>query len=223
MSIKEQFDNISEKYDMQRRQLLPCFDDFYSLPLTVLDFKGDTPNILDIGSGTGLFSSIVLQKYPKAKFTLIDLSDKMLEVAKERFKDNMNCQYIVADYTKYHFDEKFDIIISALSIHHLSAIEKENLYRKCYDMLNDDGIFINADQVLSTSLEIEKMFSSVWREMVEQSGLSQEEIQKAYERVSFDRPSTLANQLKWLNNAGFRNADVLYKYYHFCVLYARKC
>lgn len=62
MSIKEQFDNISEKYDKQRKQLLPCFDDYYSIPLNVLDFDGESPSILDIGSGTGLFSAIVLQR-----------------------------------------------------------------------------------------------------------------------------------------------------------------
>ena len=129
MSIKEQFDNISEDYDKQRRQLLPCFDDYYNLPLTVLDFMGEAPKILDIGSGTGLFSSIVLKKYPNAKFTLIDLSDKMLALAKERFKGNTNVQFIVDDYTKHNFTEKFDIIISALSIHHLSATDKENLYQ----------------------------------------------------------------------------------------------
>ena len=222
MSIKEQFDKISEDYDKQRRQLLPCFDDYYNLPLTVLDFKGEAPKILDIGSGTGLFSSIVLQKYPNAKFTLIDLSDKMLSLAKERFKGNMNMRFIADDYTKHNFTEKFDIIISALSVHHLSAIDKENLYRKCYDILNDGGIFINADQVLSPSSEIESTFSKLWRESVEQSGLSQEEIQKAYERVSFDNPSTLAEQLLWLNQAGFKNADCLYKYYHFCVMYGKK-
>ena len=222
MSIKEQFDNISEDYDKQRRQLLPCFDDYYNLPLTVLDFMGEAPKILDIGSGTGLFSSIVLKKYPNAKFTLIDLSDKMLALAKERFKGNTNVQFIVDDYTKHNFTEKFDIIISALSIHHLSATDKENLYQKCYDILNEDGVFINADQVLSPSSEIESTFSNLWRESVEQSGLPQEEIQKAYERVSFDNPSTLADQLLWLNKAGFKNADCLYKYYHFCVMYAKK-
>ncbi len=222
MSIKEQFDNISEKYDKQRRQFIPCFDDYYNLPLNFMDFKGEKPKILDIGSGTGLFSAIVLRKYPNAEFTLIDLSDKMLEVAKERFEGNKNFKFIAADYTKYNFDEKYDIIISALSIHHLSAIDKELLYQKCYKMLNNNGIFINADQVLSPSPQIESLFSDLWHNFVENSGLAEEEIQKGYERVSFDNPSTLAEQLSWLNKAGFKQADCIYKYYHFCVLYAKK-
>ncbi len=66
------------------------------------------------------------------------------------------------------------------------------------------------------------MFSKLWRESVEKSGLSREEIDKAYERVKLDSPSTLAEQLEWLSKAGFRMVDCLYKYYHFCVLYAKK-
>ena len=222
MNIKQQFDEISKKYDEQRKQLLPCFEDYYYLPLTVMDCKKDVPKVLDIGSGTGLFTSIILEKYPKAELTLIDLSEQMLEVARERFGSQKHYRYIVADYTQYEFEEKFDLIISALSIHHLTAQQKEKLYQKCYDLLNEGGVFINVDQVLSPGVEVEEMFSKLWRESVEKSGLSREEIDKAYERVKLDNPSTLAEQLEWLNKAGFQMADCLYKYYHFCVLYAKK-
>lgn len=222
MSIKEQFDHISKEYDKQRRQLIPCFDDYYHLPLSMLDYNGETPRILDIGSGTGLFSSILLTRYPNAQFTLIDLSDQMLAVAKKRFAQLHNFEYITADYTQHRFQQKFDIIISALSIHHLEAAHKKSLYQNCFEWLNPNGIFLNADQVLSPSCEIETAFSNLWKAAVQQSGLTEEEIQKAFERTGFDRPSTLAEQLEWLTAAGFSNVDILYKYLHFCVFYAKK-
>lgn len=222
MSIKEQFDNISETYDKQRKQLIPCFDDLYHISLSVLDYCGKTPRILDIGSGTGLFSSIILKKYPNAKITLIDLSDKMLAVAKERFKHHKDFEFIGDDYTKHIFNEKFDIIISALSIHHLSGTAKKELYFKCFELLKDNGALINIDQVLSPFPEIEKRFSCLWKEFVEKSSLSSEEISKAYERTSYDDPSTIPDQLDWLKKAGFKSTDIIYKYYHFCVLYAKK-
>lgn len=222
MGIKEQFDSISEKYDTQRKQLLPCFEDFYTLPLTMLDFQGESPKVLDIGSGTGMFSAFILKYYPKAKITLIDLSDKMLAIAKERFKAHKDFEYIAADYTTYPIDEKFDLILSSLSIHHLNASQKAGLYRKCYHLLRKEGVFINADQVLSPSSFIESKFSTLWKRSVEKSDLPAEEIKRAYERVQFDQPSTLKEQLTWLQEAGFQDVDVLYKYYHFCVLYAQK-
>lgn len=222
MDVKQQFDAISKKYDEQRRQLIPCFDDFYKLPINAIDYPGATPRILDIGSGTGLFASFLLEKYPHADFTLIDFSENMLDVARARFAGRENFEYIAADYTKHCFNDGFDIIISALSIHHLSALEKEALYAKCFSLLNEGGVFVNADQVLSPYPDLETMFySRIWA-FVQASGLPASEIEKARERVKLDDPSTLADQLFWLKKAGFKEADCIYKYYSFCVMFARK-
>ncbi|MCL2336111.1 MAG: class I SAM-dependent methyltransferase, partial [Firmicutes bacterium] len=210
MSIKEQFDRISANYDQQRRLFIPCFEDYYHLPLNMLDYDGQSPQILDIGSGTGLFASILLAKYPQAHFTLIDLSDKMLAVARERFANLENFEFIVADYTKHNFVKKFDLIISALSIHHLEHQSKRALFFKCFQWLNANGVFLNVDQALSPAPEIEEKFSAIWRRYVESSGLPNEEIQKGYERVSFDNPSTMIEQLHWLREAGFSQTDIIY-------------
>ena len=222
MNIKEQFDSIAKEYDRQRRQILPCFDDYYNLPLAMLEYSAEPYEILDIGSGTGLFSSFLLKKYPNAHFTLIDISDKMLSVAKARFSCFDSYDYIVADYTRHIFDKNFDIIISALSIHHLDAKGKKNLFNTCFQLLNNNGLFINADQVLSPSPEIEKNFSDIWRSHVENSGLLHEELLAAYERASLDTPSTMEEHMQWLREAGFLQVDVIYKYFHFCVFYAKK-
>lgn len=222
MSIAEQFNQISKDYDAQRRKLLPCFEDFYTLPIQMLGYEGDAPRVLDVGSGTGLFAECLLEKYPNAKLTLIDLSEEMLRIAEQRFENNPNVTFISADYTTYNFSQTFDIIISALSIHHLDAAQKEALYKQCYASLCDGGEFVNADQVLSAFSEIEEEFSAKWKQFVENSGLTREEIDKGYERIRFDNPSMLAEQLEWLRKAGFRQYDILYKYYYFCVFYAKK-
>ena len=35
--------------------------------------------------------------------------------------------------------EYYDVVISALSIHHLDDVQKENLFTKIYDMLPEGG------------------------------------------------------------------------------------
>ena len=222
MGIREKFEAISPKYDAQRKQLIPCFDDFYRLPVETLDFAGDAPRVLDLGSGTGLFAAFVLEKYKNARITMVDLSQGMLNVAKKRFAAYPSFEYIAADYTEYEFTEEYDIIISALSIHHLNAQNKEKLYRNCFRYLAPGGVFLNADQVRSPQPQTEEMFSRLWKEKVAQSGIDQKELEKAYERQAFDDPSTLADQLSWLRQAGFAQVDCVYKYYVFAGLYARK-
>ncbi|WP_341280371.1 class I SAM-dependent methyltransferase [Paenibacillus sp. FSL H8-0537] len=86
--------------------------------------------ILDLGAGTGLFAAFVRQKYPQAEFTLIDLSEEMMKVARLRFEGSEQVEYISADYTNYNFEHKYDIVISSLSIHHLTHEAKQGLFHK---------------------------------------------------------------------------------------------
>lgn len=222
LSIVQKFNENAEKYDSQRRKLIPCFDDFYSIPVSIIETHSSTPTVLDIGAGTGLFSSFILNKFPEAKVTLIDISEKMINVAKERFSHFSNINYIVDDYTSYEYDNKFDIIVSSLSIHHLTDTEKKNLYIQIYDLLNDGGIFVNADQVLGHTASLEKLYKDDWKNKVESSGLTEEEIYAAYERTKLDKMATLTQQLNWLEESGFKDVDCIYKYFNFVVMYGRK-
>ena len=220
--IEERFSAVSREYDAQRRMFIPCYDDFYGVCVTAASVDTDCPSILDVGAGTGLLSAYLMERYPEGTYTLVDLSAEMLEKARERFAGNGNVTYITADYTGYSFTGKYDIIASALSIHHLSDSDKRALYQKCSSMLNDKGVFLNADQVKGETPHIEELNKSVWRRHVESSGLSREEIDAGYERVELDREAGLDEQLGWMREAGFGDAACLDKYYHFAVLYGRK-
>lgn len=221
-NVKESFDNNAPHYDDQRKKLIPCFDDFYSIPISVIQTENLAPKVLDIGAGTGLFSSFLKQKYPDAQVTAIDLSEKMLEIAKERFHEEINMEYIVADYTTYPFEKKFDVIISSLSIHHLTDEEKQTLYQNIYKWLNPNGIFVNADQVLGQTPTIDALYKEDWQKKIEQSGLTKDELTAAYARTKLDKMSTLTDQLQWLSESGFVDVDCLYKYFNFVVLYGKK-
>lgn len=221
-SIMEKFNEDANQYDPQRRKLIPCFDDFYSISVSLINADTDRPAILDVGAGTGLLSSLILQKYPGADVTLIDISDKMLEIAKERFKDKPNVHYIIGDYTKYKFQRTYDVVMSALSIHHLTDEGKRQFYKRVYHLLNPKGIFINADQVLGETPFLENLYKEDWKIKIEQSGLTEGEIQAAYERTKLDKMSTLQDQLNWLKESGLKDVDCVYKYYNFVVLFGKK-
>ncbi|MEW9670076.1 class I SAM-dependent methyltransferase [Ammoniphilus sp. 3BR4] len=220
--VRIEFDQIAGDYDKQRRKLIPCFDDFYQIPVSIAETNSDSPNILDIGAGTGLFSAKMLEKHPRANVTLIDISEKMLEVAKSRFHNKSNVKYIVDDYIKHEFKDTFDIVISSLSIHHLTDTEKKDLYAKVFSILTPHGIFLNADQVLGSTPFIESLYKLDWQKKVESSGLSKDEILSAYERTKLDKMSTLGDQLNWLQSVGFSDVDCIYKYFNFVVLFGRK-
>jgi tRNA (cmo5U34)-methyltransferase len=220
--IQIKFDQISQTYDNQRKKLIPCFDDFYAIAAALADLKMDSPHILDLGAGTGLMSSFILERYPRAKLTLIDISEGMLEVAKVRFKDNPHVTYIAADYSKYDYNHSYDLVISSLSIHHLEDHQKKTLYQKIFSCMHKNSLFINADQVLGSTSYLEALYTSDWRAKVEAGGLSEQVLASAYDRMKLDKMAPLDLQLDWLREIGFSDVDCVYKYYNFSVIFARK-
>jgi tRNA (cmo5U34)-methyltransferase len=222
MNIREIFNEIASKYDSQRRQLMCCYDDFYGVPLQTLDFPGENPRVLDLGCGSGLFTAILLTKFPKARLTLVDIADGMLKVARERFAGHPDFEYVLADFAGLDLAGPFDIIISGIAIHHIPGPEKKKLYEKCYELLVPGGVFINSDQIKAQTAAIEAMNMRLWKASIEASGLSREAIDAVYERMKFDQPSTVKEQIDWLRGAGFSEVDLLYKYLPFGVFYAKK-
>lgn len=224
MNIEKLFNQAAASYDSARKLLIPCFDDFYGTAVEIIPFKQDDHiKVLDLGAGTGLFSSMVSQKYPNAEFTLVDLSEKMLKVAEERFMEIENKTILHRmSYTDQPLPGQFDLIISALSIHHLTSYEKQQLFSDIYRHLNPGGIFINADQVLGETENIDNIYKSNWIKSVKNSGVTKETLDAALERMKEDKMSTLKDQLFWLKDNNFKDVNCWYKRFNFVVFSGRK-
>jgi len=221
-TLKEKFDENADKYDKIRKLIIPCFDDLYNITRNLANSKREDPKILDLGAGTGLLTKYLLEEYPQGEFTLVDISEEMLKIAKHRFMGLNNFKYIAEDYLAYNFDNSFDMIISSLSIHHLEDENKKKLYKKVYDSLNHEGIFLNADQVIGPTPDVDKSYHENWMQKIEENNFKGPEKDTAMERMKFDNPATLEDNLKWLNDCGFKDVDVYYKYYNFCIFYGKK-
>ncbi|HHW21478.1 MAG TPA: class I SAM-dependent methyltransferase [Clostridiaceae bacterium] len=175
MDIAQQFNSISREYDSVRRKFIPCFDEYYDKTTHfVTRFLGNPSRILDLGAGTGLLSSFWIKHFPNAEYVLTDIADQMLEVAKMRFSGMKNVICEVSDYTRELPKGAFDVIMSALSIHHLEDADKVVLFRRIYDKLPPGGLFINYDQFCGDTDTVGQMFDAYWIGNLESSGLSEE-------------------------------------------------
>jgi len=94
--------------------------------------------LLDIACGTGA-QAVYLQDH----FTVtgIDISDEMLDIAKNKVK---NAAFINADMCDFHLNSQYDVILNLYgSIGHVESLENMQTSLKCvYKHLKPGGIFI---------------------------------------------------------------------------------
>jgi SAM-dependent methyltransferase len=80
--------------------------------------------VLDVGGGYGFVTEEVLRTFPRARVTLQDYSQLMLDRARERLeKWSGHMRYVLADLTDPAWRPRvggpFDLIVSAIAIHNL--------------------------------------------------------------------------------------------------------
>ena len=219
MSVAAAFDAVSQDYDAQRRRLVPCFEPLYGTVLDLIAEWGPPARVrvLDLGAGTGLLAAIVRSAHPAALLTLVDVAPAMLDQARKRFAGRGGMTYLLADYATQPPAGPFDLIVSALSIHHLEDPAKRRLFGALHDALVPGGLFVNADQVLAATPALEARAHARWRAQTAALGSYADEIAAAEARMAHDRCATLADQLGWLREAGFADVDCAFKAWRFAV------
>jgi tRNA (cmo5U34)-methyltransferase len=225
MAIDQAFNKSSQYYDAWVKKAVPCYEEVFSIATELVPLDpGDEIKVLDLGAGTGLFSERILQKFPHATFVLYDVAPQMLDVARDRFKRHKNrFEFVVDDYRNIRRVERVDLVISSLSIHHLDDADKRDLFRGIYHVLKNGGAFINIDQIRGETEHFRQLYWSSWLEKVRQAGAEEERIQDSIERRrKYDKDSLLSDQLLWLHEAGFVNADCVYKSYFIGLFLALK-
>ncbi|MFO1463822.1 MAG: methyltransferase domain-containing protein [bacterium] len=221
--VRKTFQEIAERYDRYRRQLIPCFDAFYGAVAAMVPFDSEAAfRALDLGAGTGLLTQGLSRRFPKAQFTLIDFTAEMLEQARRRFGADAPHRYILADYAESEWEGSYDLIVSSLSIHHLPDAGKRRLYAKVFEHLAPGGAFINAEFVCSASEAVQRRHWERWIAQMRAAGLSPEEVDQALARTAIDILAPVETQTAWLRELGFRDVECYFRDGLFAVFGGRK-
>ncbi|HEV3388940.1 MAG TPA: Sua5/YciO/YrdC/YwlC family protein [Solirubrobacteraceae bacterium] len=136
--------------------------------------------ILELGTGTGETARRLLARHPDAVLVGIDENERMLAVAGEALPgDRVDLRAGRIEDTLP--DGLFDVVASALCVHHLSGLAKADLFRRVRDVLAPGGLFVMGDVVVP-----------------DDPSLATTPLTPGY-----DSPSPLAVQVRWLDEAGF--------------------
>ena len=161
--IKGNFSKSAFTYDDHAAIQKKCAEKL--IDLIDLDYFN---SILEIGCGTGVYTTLLNERYPDADITAIDISGEMVERARKKI-GKKKVSFQVSDAESLSLGQKFDIITSNASFHWFSGIERafscfsEHLNpggRICFSMYGPDtfrefkevlGIHFGPRQWLSSS------------------------------------------------------------------------
>ena len=214
------FHSYAEDYDAARRRLVPMFDTFYDTAVQALQLaSGPIARVLDLGAGTGLLSERVLAAHPDAELVLLDGAPAMLDQARERLADR--ARYVAGDLTDPLPEGPWDAVVSALAIHHLRDADKAHLFTRVREALRPGGVFVNAEQVAGSSPELDAHNLRHHEASARSLGTGDAEWGAAVERMRHDRKVTVEWHIAAFREAGFIDAECLFKDHSFAVLLAR--
>jgi tRNA (cmo5U34)-methyltransferase len=213
--------NYLEKADIyivERRQMFGILRSFMShfLPLP-------GRHILDLGCGDGILTGELLQVDGSLLATLVDGSDDMLAKARQRLEKFGDFRYVRASFQELLerdiLGDRYALAVSSMAIHHLTLKEKTMLFKKIHTLLEEGGHFVNIDVVLPPAEALDQWYMKLWKEWMDKKkshlGLEDEPseyIINRYKDLEENKPDTLEDQLRALNEIGFSEVDCYYKY-----------
>lgn len=213
--LKKHFNKEADAFDEQVQKNIPCYNEMLTALINAIPDNKKNPKILDLGCGTGNITQKALMRFPDAEVTCLDLSENMIEIAKDKLSDFEKIEYIVGDFTQMQIETKYDVILSSLALHHIpNDEEKEAMYKDIYEALEKDGVFYNADVIKANSIYNEELNNKIAIQEMKENGVTDEEItEHKGKRDANDVPTTLINHIKMLENVGFVEIDVIWKHY----------
>jgi len=181
---------------------------------------------VEIGTGTGWLSAAVLREFPEARMMGLDGSPEMLR----RAGDLLSPYGERAKLRPFWLEESswtdelppVRVFLSSLVLHHLDGSGKRELFARLFDRLEPGGALLFADLMEPRTERARKHSAAAWGEEIHRRSLEIYGDARAYEFFErerwniydypdpMDKPSTLPEQLRWMEEAGFEGADIFW-------------
>lgn len=208
-----------------RQALLPLIDVQEELIRLLFErHPREIRRFIDVGSGDGASSALLLGVAPAAEAVLVDFSEPMLARAEQRLGASAGrWRAVRGDLSAPAWREAlpaggYDAAISSYAIHHLPAARKRELFAELFELLEPGAMFVNLDVVtidgpLRGLFDEQMAANASAAEHGRHGGRTDEQIaEEVLADDSDDRPDSAPDQLRWLREAGFAEVELHFKW-----------
>jgi SAM-dependent methyltransferase len=177
--------------------------------------------ILNLGCGTGKFEALVLRRLPDARFTSVDRSTVMLELARRRLaRHPESCRFIAADISDPARmtlgDARLRFITAIDVVHELAPAAQRRVFRFCRERLVRGGLLFILDRVALDLAHLRRPLTGVLARLQSATGTRTGQMSDCFADPGHrdgEHPLTIEQYLARLRDAGLRPA-VLHHHFH---------
>jgi ubiquinone/menaquinone biosynthesis C-methylase UbiE len=139
-TIRSQYDQMAAIYDSRWSNYIANTLSFLKSWVQL----SPQATILDVACGTGEFERLVLSEYPTQKLVGVDISEKMLAIARRKCQAYPNVSFHTASAEALPFaSNSFDVIVSASSFHYFD--DPKTALAEMKRVLKPDGVVVILD------------------------------------------------------------------------------
>jgi L-threonylcarbamoyladenylate synthase len=177
-ALQWQFHFDPSTYAEMIHEDIPWYDEFQE---AVAQASGSgAARVLELGTGTGETARRLLERHPDARLVGVDESASMLAAARSALPADRVTLHVGAIEGPLP-EGPFDLVASALCVHHLDGRLKRDLFARVRRVLAPGGRFVLGDVIVPLDAADAVIPLS----------------------DGYDHPSPLADQLRWLAETGF--------------------
>ena len=227
-SITKQFEfdeEVASVFDDMLSRSVPFYKEMQRLSISfACNFLQNNDKVYDLGCSTAS-TLIELSKHCKNDLQLfgIDNSSAMINRAAKKAKAyGVDIEFINADLHDDSY-EGAKLILSNYTLQFIRPLQREKLVKKIYDSLENEGIFIFSEKVISSNSTLNKQSIDEYYEFKKTQGYSEFEIsqkREALENVLI--PYTEEENKKMILDAGFSHCETIFNWVNFATLIAIK-
>lgn len=228
-SVKSHLGVDVERYDEQIRAFVPHYEEMIQRAIRLVRAlvpsidKSDGAHVLDLGAGTGALSAAILEEFPRALVTLIDVDGDMLDRARARLTPfGHRATFVLRSFTEPL--PRAHAALASLSLHHISEMEtKTRVYGAILEALPSGGLFLNLDATVSEDVVLAERTYADWIDWMVEHGIQEPQARKHladWSREDFLQP--LHVELDAMMSAGFPAPECFWRRDPMTIYGARK-
>ncbi|MEE9247576.1 MAG: methyltransferase domain-containing protein [Dehalococcoidia bacterium] len=220
-------------YDQQASEYDECvfikardYGERYNVILSLMAVSGaEEGPFLELGVGTGTLAARVLERFPSARLDGYDVSKGMLEEARQKLaRYGERARLFQKDITTDLPLDRYQVIYTSSTIHHLPNRERPRLFHRLYPLLRPGGCLIVSDRFEPDTEELAGVYEELQRRDFQAQGLDLKEYE-AEKKHGDHLGASLTRYPRYLSlmrKAGFVNVDCVYKYLGAAVIYGQR-